>query len=163
VTGLGIQGVLGLRDEQGRVRRLADFRGKAVLLFFGYTGCPDVCPTTLLRLAEVVRQLGTQAARVQVLWVTVDPERDTRAVVGRYVHAFNPGFIGLRGTPAQTQAVAEAFRIHYQVAYYKGEALVSHSAFGYLMDGRGHVRVRIDHEAAPERIASDVRTVLASS
>ena len=163
VTDLRIKGLLGLRDEHGRVRRLAEFRGKAILLFFGYTGCPDVCPTTLLRMAEVVRELGADAARVQVLWITVDPEHDTQALVGRYVHAFNPGFIGLRGTPAQTQAVAQAFRIHYQVATYKGEALVSHSAFGYLIDGRGRVRVRVDYEAAPDRIAADVRAVLEAS
>ena len=161
VTARHLGGVLGLTDQQGRVRRLADFRGKAVLLFFGYTRCPDVCPTTLLRMSEVLRLLGPDAHKVQVLWMTVDPERDTRTLLGNYVGAFNPAFLGLRGTPAQTDAVTEAFKVRYDITYYKDEVLVSHSAFGYLIDGRGATRVKIDYEATPEQIAHDVREVLA--
>lgn len=161
VTARHLGGVLGLKDQQGRVRRLADFRGKAVLLFFGYTRCPDVCPTTLLRMSEVLRLLGPDGRKVQVLWMTVDPERDTRALLGNYVGAFNPAFLGLRGTPAQTDAVTEAFNVRYDITYYKEEVLVSHSAFGYLIDGRGATRVKIDYEATPEQIAHDVRDVLA--
>jgi len=163
VTGQHLGGVLGLADQRGHVRRLEDFRGKAVLLFFGYTRCPDVCPTTLLRMAEVVRQLGPDGPKVQVLWMTVDPERDTQALLASYVGAFNPGFLALRGTPAQTDAVAEAFKVHYDITYYKDEVLVSHSAFGYLIDGRGRTRVKIDYEATPEQIVHDVRGLIAGS
>ncbi len=158
-----VGGTLALSDPQGRLRRLADFRGKVVLLFFGYTRCPDVCPTTLLRMAEAWRLLGADAAGVQVLWMTVDPERDTRELVGNYVAAFNPGFLGLRGTLAQTNAVADAFKVHYDVTYYKDEVLVSHSAHGYLIDGQGRTRVKVDYAATPEQIAQDVRALLAES
>jgi len=160
VTASHLGGVLGLTDQLGHVRRLEDFRGKAVLLFFGYTRCPDVCPTTLLRMAEVVRQLGPDGRKVQVLWMTVDPARDTQALLANYVGAFNPTFLGLRGTLAQTDAVTEAFKVRYDVTYYKDEVLVSHSAFGYLIDGRGRTRVKIDYEATPEQIAHDVRDVI---
>ena len=163
VTGRQLGGKLELSDAQGRLRHLGDFRGKAVLLFFGYTRCPDVCPTTLLRMAEAMRVLGADATRVQVLWMTVDPERDTQALVANYVSAFNPGFLGLRGTAAQTDAVAEAFQVRYDITYYKDEVLVSHSAFGYLIDGRGRTRVKIRYDATPEQIAHDVRAVLARS
>ncbi len=161
VTASRLGGVLGLADQQGRMRRLADFRGKAVLLFFGYTRCPDVCPTTLLRMSEVLRLLDADARKVQVLWMTVDPERDTQALLGNYVGAFNPAFLGLRGTPAQTDAVTEAFKVRYDITYYKDEVLVSHSAFGYLIDGRGRTRVKVDYDATPEQIAHDVRDLLA--
>lgn len=160
VTARHLGGVLDLTDHLGRRRRLADFRGKAVLLFFGYTRCPDVCPTTLLRASEVLRLLGDDARRVQVLWMTVDPERDTQALLASYVGAFNPAFLGLRGTPAQTDAVADAFKVRYEITYYKDEVLVSHSAFGYLIDGRGATRVEIGYDATPEQIAQDVRAVL---
>ncbi len=160
VTARHLGGLLDLTDHQGRRRRLADFRGKVVLLFFGYTRCPDVCPTTLLRMSEVLRLLGTDAARVQVLWMTVDPERDTQALLANYVVAFNPAFLGLRGTVHQTDAVTEAFKVRYGITYYKDEVLVDHSAFGYLIDGRGRTRVKIDYDAKPEQIAEDVRAVL---
>ena len=162
VTAVHLGGVLGLTDQHGRMRTLADFRSKAVLLFFGYTRCPDVCPTTLLRMSEVLRLLGADARQVQVLWMTVDPERDTPALLGSYVGAFNPAFLGLRGTPAQTDAVTEAFKVRYDITYYKDEVLVGHSAFGYLIDGRGRTRVKIDYDATPEQIAHDVRDVLAA-
>jgi protein SCO1/2 len=161
VTASHLGGVLGLADQRGRLRRLEDFRGKAVLLFFGYTRCPDVCPTTLLRMAEVVRQLGPDGRRVQVLWMTVDPERDTQALLANYLGAFDPSFLGLRGTPAQTDAVTRAFEVRYDITTYKDEVLVSHSVFGYLIDGRGRTRVKIAYEATPEQIAHDVREVIA--
>jgi protein SCO1/2 len=155
-------GMLDLSDSRGRARRLADFRGKAVLFFFGYTRCPDVCPTTLLRVAQTMRLLGAEASRVQVLWMTVDPERDSRALVSNYLAAFNPGFLGLWGTRRQTDAVADAYKIQYDITYFKDEVFVSHSSFGYLIDGRGRTRVRIRDDATPEQIAHDVRDVLAS-
>ena len=160
VTAGHLGGLLDLTDHRGRRRHLADFRGRAVLLFFGYTRCPDVCPTTLLRMAEVLRLLGADARRVQVLWMTVDPERDTASLLANYVGAFSPGFLGLRGTSAQTDAVAAAFKVRYDITYYRDEVLVSHSSFGYLIDGQGTTRVRIAYDATPEQVAADVRTIL---
>ncbi len=151
-----------LSDVHGRLRRLADFRGKVVLFFFGYTRCPDVCPTTLLRMAETKRLLGADASRTQVLWMTVDPERDTGEIVSQYVAAFSPTFLGLRGTPRQTEAIADAYKIQYDITYFRDEVFVSHSSFGYLIDGRGRVRVRIRYDATAEQIAHDVRDVLAA-
>jgi protein SCO1/2 len=160
VTSRRLGGLLDLTDHQGHRRRLDDFRGKVVLLFFGYTRCPDVCPTTLLRMVEVLRLLGDDARRVQVLWMTVDPERDTQALLASYVAAFDPAILGLRGTIAQTDAVADAFKVRYDITYYKDEVLVSHSAFGYLIDGTGTTRIEIDYAATPEQIVRDVRSVL---
>ena len=129
-----------------------------------YKRQPDVCPTTLLRVAEAVRLLRTdEAARVQVLWATVDPERDTPALVGRYVEAFNPAFIGLSGSVAQTDAVTAAFKFRYEITYYRSEVLVSHSPDGYVIDARGRTRVRIGYDASPEQIVRDVRALLAEA
>lgn len=131
-----------------------------MLIFFGYTHCPDVCPTTLLRMNEVVQMLGEAAGRVQVLWVTVDPDRDTQDLLSHYIPAFNPDFLGLRGSHAQTERVAKAFGVSYQILHYHGEILVDHSAFGYAIDPTGRTRVRIDYDLAPRLIASDVRALL---
>jgi protein SCO1/2 len=164
VTAEHLGGLLGLRDSSGRVRRLVDFRGKVLLLFFGYTRCPDVCPTTLLRVAEAVRSLrADEAARVQVLWATVDPDRDRPELVSRYVQAFNPAFIGLSGSVAQTDAVTAAFKFRYEITYYRNEVMVSHSPDGFVIDGRGRTRVRIGYDASPEQIAADVRVLLAQT
>lgn len=161
VTAQGLGGTLDLRDASGRIRRVADFRGDVVLLFFGYTRCPDVCPTTLLRMAEAMRLLrAEEASRVRVLWVTVDPERDTASLVGRYVEAFNPAFIGLRGSVAQTDAVTAAFKFRYEITYYRSEVMVSHSPDGYLIDPRGRTRIRIGYDATPDQIVRDVRFAL---
>jgi protein SCO1/2 len=153
-------GVLDLTDQQGRRRRLVDFKGKAVLIFFGYTRCPDVCPTTLVRMAQTMTKLGAAAGKVQVLWVTVDPERDTQELLSHYVPAFNPGFLGLRGTEKETEAVTDAFKVRYQITYYKNEVLVDHSAFGYLIDPRGRTRIKIGYDMTSSQIAEDVRAIL---
>ena len=160
VTAEGLGGVLDLTDHHGRKRTLADFRGKVVLIFFGYTHCPDVCPTTLIQLNEVVQLLGEAAGRAQVLWVTVDPDRDTQDLLAHYIPAFNSGFLGLRGTHKQTHRVTGAFDVSYQILRYKGEILVDHSAFGYAIDPVGRTRLRIKYNMAPAHIASDVRALL---
>src|SRR4029450_10511260 len=103
-----------LHDHNGKVRTLADYRGKAVVVFFGYTQCPDVCPTTLAALAEAMKALGPEADRVQVLFVTVDPDRDTPELLKAYVPAFDPRFVGLRGDAKATEAVAKEFKVVYQ-------------------------------------------------
>jgi protein SCO1/2 len=164
VSGEHLGGVLDLPDATGRVRRLAEFRGKVLLLFFGYTRCPDVCPTTLVRVAEAVRRLAPdEVSRVRVIWATVDPERDSPELVGRYVQAFNPAFIGLSGSVAQTDVVTAAFRFRYDVTTYRNDVLVSHSPDGFVIDARGRTRVRIGVDATPEQIERDVHALLAET
>jgi protein SCO1/2 len=160
VSASRIGGALNLVDHHGKRRTWADFRGKAVLLFFGYTRCPDVCPTTLLKMAETLKVLGPDAAKVQVLWVTVDPERDTQVLLSNYVPAFNPEFLGLRGSLQETEAFTDAYKVGYQILYYKNEVLVDHSSFGYLVDKRGRTRIKISYDATPTQIAQDVRAIL---
>ncbi|MFZ1447055.1 MAG: SCO family protein [Candidatus Dechloromonas phosphoritropha] len=100
-----------LRDHNGRNRSIGDFRDKVIVIFFGYTSCPDICPTTLARLAEVMKELGSEAERVQVLFVSLDPERDTKERLKEFVPWFHPSFLGLHGDAAQTKAVSEEFRV----------------------------------------------------
>jgi protein SCO1/2 len=152
-----------LTDSSGRRVSLVDQKGKVVLLAFGYTHCPDACPTTLARLAEVRRLLGKDAAQVQVLFVTVDPERDTEQLLGRYVRAFDPTFIGLRGDDSQTDAAATAFHADYQIMNYQGEILVEHTVATYLIDPGGHVRVVLPASLSAREIVEDVRSVLDAS
>jgi len=114
ITGSSFGRDFELKDPQGKTRRLADFKGKAVVLFFGYTQCPDVCPTTLAALAEAMKQLGPDADRVQVLFVTVDPERDTPQLLAQYVPAFDPRFLGLYGDADATSRTAKEFKVIYQ-------------------------------------------------
>jgi protein SCO1/2 len=160
VTALKLGRVFHLTDHHGKRRTLADFRGKAVLLFFGYTHCPDVCPTTLIRMSETLKLLGLDAAKVQVLWVTIDPERDSQALLANFVPAFNASMLGLRGTLQETDAFASAFQVQYDITTYKDQILVSHSTFGYLIDPGGRTRVKIGLDATPEQIAADVRGLL---
>jgi len=160
VSARKIGGELDVPDHHGVRRRLSDFRGRAVLIFFGYTRCPDVCPTTLARMNDVLDLLGPDAASVQVLWMTVDPERDTPQLLANYVPAFNPTFLGLRGTEAETDRVTHAFEIQYRILHYKDQVLVDHSAFGYLIDPSGRTRVRFDYETSAAQIAQDVRAIL---
>jgi protein SCO1/2 len=155
--------VLHLRDHLGQARTLASYRGKAVLIFFGYTHCPDVCPTTLIRLNEAMNLLGPLASKVQVLWVTVDPDRDTQDLLSHYVPAFNSSFVGLRGTEKETAEAADAFKVDYVITHYKDQILVDHSAYGYLLDVNGHARVKIPNDLTPEQIAHDVRAILAGA
>src|SRR5512136_2684417 len=111
VTGSAFGRDFALTDHRGKARTLADFRGKVVVMFFGYTQCPDVCPTTLAELAETMKRLGPDADRVQVLFATIDPERDTRELLAQYVPAFNPSFLGLYGDAEATARTAQEFKI----------------------------------------------------
>lgn len=154
---------LALTGHDGKPRRLEDFRGRAVVLFFGYTACPDVCPTTLARLAEAMRLLGPQAAEVQVLFVSLDPERDTAARLQEFVPWFHPGFLGLYGDRAATEAVAREFRIfsaRREVGGGMGYVL-DHSAGAYVFDPAGRLRLFIGDGAAAADIAADLRLLLA--
>ena len=162
VTGSALGRDFALTDAGGVTRTLADYRGKAVVLFFGFTQCPDVCPTTLAALAETMKALGPEADRVQVLFVTVDPERDTAELLKSYVPAFDPRFVGLRGDAAQTEAVAKEFRIVYQKVPGTTPTTytVDHTAGIFLFDPQGRLRVYAGHGQGPEALAHDLKQLL---
>jgi len=153
---------LALTAPDGKPRSLADFRGKLVVLFFGYTHCPDVCPTTLADLAAVMKQLGADASRVQVLFVTVDPERDTPEVLANYVPAFDASFLGLSGDSAATQRAAKEFKIFYEKrpGGAPGAYTVDHSAQSYVLDGQGRLRLFVRQDRIAQDLAEDLRTLL---
>ncbi|KNH10000.1 Cytochrome oxidase biogeneis protein Sco1/SenC/PrrC, putative copper metallochaperone [Candidatus Burkholderia brachyanthoides] len=133
-----------LPDTTGKVHTMADFKGRAVVLFFGYTHCPDVCPTTLAELSQALQQLGDKAKDVQVLMVTVDPARDTTPLLGQYVQAFNPSYIGLRpADDAQLEKVAKDFRVYYAKSAGKtpGDYTMDHTAASYVFDKDGKLRL----------------------
>jgi protein SCO1 len=151
-----------LPDAKGQVRRLAEFRGKAVVLFFGYTQCPDVCPTTLSAMAEVAKLLGSDAARLQVVFVTLDPERDTPPLIAEYMAQFHPDFLGLRGDRAATEAAAKEFKVFYskQAAGAAGGYTLDHTAGSYVFDPQGRLRLYVRHGAPAADIAADLRLLL---
>ncbi|ARU32599.1 SCO family protein [Sulfuriferula sp. AH1] len=162
ITGADYAQDFDLIDHNGQHRQLHDFRGKAVAVFFGYTHCPDVCPTTLYDFSVAMKMLGADAARVQVLFVTVDPERDTPAVLGQYVPTFNPTFMGLYADPAKTALTAKKFHIYYHkhAPDSAGRYAVDHSAFTYVYDTAGRLRLKMPFAETPENIASDLRQIL---
>jgi protein SCO1/2 len=152
-----------LLDPDGKVRTLSDFKGKAVVIFFGYTQCPDVCPTTLTEMQQVMTLLGPQADKVQVLFITVDPDRDTAAILKQYVPAFDKRFLGLR--PADQVAlekVAKDFMIYYkQVPGTSANSYtIDHTAGSYAFDPEGHLRLYIKHAQGPEILAQDLKELL---
>jgi protein SCO1/2 len=150
-----------LTDHHGVPRTLADFRGKVVVLFFGYVHCPDVCPTTMADLAQVMTKLGPDAARVQVLFVTVDPERDTRELLSQYVPAFSPAFLGLSGDKAATEAVARAFDVVYQKQPAKTGYNMDHSSGAFVIDQKGRVRLLAPFGQQSAWMEQDIRLLLA--
>jgi protein SCO1/2 len=151
-----------LTGHDGRTYSLSDFRGKVVVIFFGYTFCPDVCPTTLLELANALKQLGPSAQRVQVLFVTVDPERDTPEVLKRYVTAFNPGFLGLYGSADTLAATAKEFNVFY--AKHPGPSpqtySMDHSAGTYIYDMAGRLRLFVSYGRGAAVYAHDIGLLL---
>lgn len=151
-----------LTDHNGKLRTLADFKGKAVAIFFGYTHCPDVCPTTMSDMAQALNLLGKDASRVQVLFVTVDPARDTQALLAKYVPAFNPSFLGLYGDDAATAKVAKDFRIFYQKHQGKNsqDYEVDHTAGTYVFDPSGRLRLFMSYGQGAESIAHDLKLLL---
>jgi protein SCO1/2 len=151
-----------LTDAGGARRTLGDYHGKAVVLFFGYTHCPDVCPTTLARLAQARKLLGPEAERVQVLFVTLDPERDTPQLLARYVPAFDPSFVGLTGTQQQIEAAAREFKVFFQKV--PGPTpdtyTLDHSSGSFVFDPKGHVRLYLTDRSGAEQIAADLKRLL---
>jgi protein SCO1/2 len=162
VTGLAYARDFALTDHNGKARTLADFKGKAVVVFFGYTQCPDVCPTTMVELAGAMKELGPLADRVQVLFVTLDPERDTQALLAQYVPAFDPRFLGLYGDAAATDKVAKEFKVFYQKVPGKtpGSYTIDHTAGSYVFDPQGHIRLFVRHDQGPEPIVHDLKLLL---
>jgi protein SCO1 len=149
-----------LADFNGNARRLGDFRGKVVVLFFGYTHCPDICPTTLADLAQVMRVLGKDAERVQVLFVTLDPERDTRELLAKYVPAFHPAFLGLYGDAQATSQAAGSFGVNYQKQEGPNGYTLDHSTGIYLIGAYGKPLLLAPYDQRIEQLAEDIKFLL---
>ena len=152
-----------LIDPDGKARTLADFKGKVVVMFFGYTQCPDICPTTLTEMQQVMTLLGPQSDKVQVLFVTVDPERDTAAILKQYVPSFDPRFLGLRpADEAALEKVAKDFKIYYKKVpgTSPGSYTMDHTAGSYAFDPQGRLRLYIKHAQGPEALAHDLKELL---
>ena len=152
-----------LIDPDGKVRTLADFKGKAVVMFFGYTQCPDVCPTTLTEMQQVMTLLGPKSDKVQVLFVTVDPDRDTAAILKQYVPSFDSRFLGLRpADEAALEKVTKDFKIYYKKVpgNSPGSYTMDHSAGSYAFDPEGRLRLYIKHAQGPETLAHDLKELL---
>ena len=162
VTGLPYALDFALTDHHGRARTLADFKGKVVLMFFGFTQCPDVCPTTMAEMAGVMKELGPLADQVQVLFVTVDPERDSAALLAQYVPAFDARFLGLVGDAAATAKVAKEFKVFYAKVAGKapGSYSMDHNAGSYVFDKNGKVRLFVRHGQGAAPIVHDLKQLL---
>jgi protein SCO1/2 len=162
ITGAAYAQNFSLNAAGGGRRTLADFRGKVVVVFFGFTQCPDVCPTTLSDLAEVRKRLGADGERLQVVFITIDPERDTAALLSEYVPGFDPSFIGLYGTAEETAMTAKEFKVFYQKVPGKTATsyTMDHTAGAYVFDKDGRVRLFIRHGASVDEITADLRQLL---
>lgn len=151
-----------LPDTDGKVRSLQDFKGKAVVVFFGYTQCPDVCPTTMADIAQAKKLLGPEGTKVQGIFITIDPERDTPELLKAYVANFGPDFVALRGTPEQTAAVAKDFKVYYKKVEGKtpGSYTMDHSAASFVYDPQGRLRLYARYGAGPQVLADDLKQLL---
>lgn len=160
ITGATFSGQFSLPDTEGRVRTIADFKGQAVLLFFGFTQCPDVCPTALGRAVEARKLLGAEGPKVAVLLISVDPERDTPEVLREYTKLFDPSFVALRGDAAQLAETAQAFRVFYEKVPTGSSYTMSHSTLSYVFDPQGRLRLAVRHEQSAADLAADLRNLL---
>lgn len=165
LTGADYAQGFSLLDQNGQRRTLADFSGKIVVVFFGYTQCPDVCPATMTELAQVKQLLGSDGDRLRVMFITVDPERDTPELLKAYMGNFDPGFVALRPTLAELPEVAKAFKIYYKKVDGKtpGSYSLDHSAGSYIFDSKGRIRLYSRYGAGAEALASDLRLLLKNS
>ncbi|MFN3886081.1 MAG: SCO family protein [Aquabacterium sp.] len=164
ITGAAYARQLSLKDLDGRPRSLSEFKGKVVFVFFGFTQCPDVCPTTMAEIAEVRRRLGPDGDKVQAIFVTVDPERDTPEVLKAYLGNLDKDFVGLRGTREETDAMAREFKVFYQKVPTSGDQYtIDHTAGGYLFDPQGHVRLFVRYGMGVDKLTADIRQLLVSS
>lgn len=162
ITGAEYASDFDLPDANGQRRTLADFKGRVVVLFFGFTHCPDVCPTTLIELAEVKKALGPDGERVQGIFVTVDPERDTPELLRPYVNNFDASFVALRGTPEETAAMAKKFKVFYAKVPGKteGNYTIDHTAASFVFDAKGKIRLYTRYGSGAEALKSDLRLLL---
>lgn len=165
ITGADYGKDFALTDHTGKPRTLADFKGKVVVMFFGYTHCPDVCPTTMAELNLVLKELGSDASRVQVLFVTLDPERDSQALLAQYVPAFNPAFLGLYSDVATTTRVAKDFKVFFQkvAGSTPDNYTLDHTAGSYVFDEQGRLRLFVRHGGSSEPLVADLKTLLAAA
>lgn len=164
ITGAEYARELSLQDPDGKTRTLGDFKGKVTVVFFGYTQCPDVCPTTMAELAQVKQSLGADGERIQGVFVTVDPERDTPELLKAYMGSFDPSFVALRGTPEQTSATAKEFKVFYAKVPGKAEGTytMDHTAGSYVFDAAGKVRLFVRYGSGADALAADLKTLLAA-
>jgi len=162
VTGAEFGRELALTDHTGKARTLADFKGKVVAVFFGFTRCPDVCPTTLAEMKLVKERLGADGDKLQVLFVTVDPERDTPELLAKYVPAFDPTFLGLRGDAAETAKTAKEFKVFYQKApgTSPDNYSIDHTAATFIYDPQGRLRLFAKHSSGADALTRDIKLLL---
>lgn len=160
ITGVDYGRDFHLSDPQGRLRTLQDYKGRVVLIFFGFTQCPDICPTALSRAAAVMKLLGPVGDKVQVIFVTIDPERDTAALLAEYTRAFHPSFVGLRGDAAATAEAAREFKVFYKKVPTGASYTMDHSAISYVVDREGRLRLAVKHEQTPEQLAADLKRLI---
>ena len=162
ITGAAYAKALSLPDVDGKTRTLADFNGKVVIVFFGFAQCPDVCPTTMAEIADVRQKLGAAGAKVQPVFVTVDPERDTPAVLKDYVRTFGTDVIALRGTLEQTQAAARDFKVFFAKVPGKtdGSYTIDHTAGSFIFDTKGQVRLFVRYGGGADALAGDLKLLI---
>ncbi|MFX1679551.1 SCO family protein [Mitsuaria sp. CC2] len=163
LTGAAYARGFSLPDQNGKTRTLDDFKGKVVVVFFGFTQCPDVCPTTLAELAQVKKALGPDGDKVQGVFVTVDPERDKPELLKAYLDSFDPGFVALRGSPEQLKETAKEFKIYYAKVPGKtpDSYTMDHTAASFLFDPQGRVRVFSRYGAGAQALMSDIKALIA--
>jgi len=163
LTGAAYARGFSLPDQNGKTRTLDDFKGKVVVVFFGFTQCPDVCPTTLAELAQVKKALGPDGDKVQGVFVTVDPERDKPELLKAYLESFDPGFVALRGTPEQLKETAKEFKIYYAKVPGKtpDSYTMDHTAASFLFDPQGRVRVFSRYGAGASALMGDIKALIA--
>jgi len=162
ITGADYGQALALQDVDGQPRTLADYKGKLVVVFFGFTQCPDVCPSTLAEFVAIKQALGADGAKLQPVFVTVDPDRDTAAILKAYMAAFDPSFVALRGTPEQTLAAAKSFKVFYQKVPGKtpGSYTMDHTAAAYVFDPQGRARLFVRYGQPIADWVSDLKQLL---
>jgi len=163
ITGADYAKDVALTDADGKPRRLSDFKGQVVVVFFGFTQCPDVCPTTMLELAAVKKALGADGARVQGIFITIDPERDTAPLLKAYIDNFGAGFVALRGSAEETRAVAKHFKVFYAKVPGSTETsyTMDHTAGSYIFDAKGQVRLFTRYGTGAEALTHDLKLLLA--
>lgn len=161
ITDGPIGGSFSLTDHHGKLRNSDEFKGKVVAVFFGFTQCPDVCPTTMSELKATMAQLGEQAKDVQVIFVSVDPERDSNTILSEYVPAFHPTFLGMTGNKEQLEQIAKKFRIIYQKQALGDSYTMDHTAGTYLIDKTGKTRVMVNYGAGSAAFTHDIKLLLA--